>query len=107
GLIGEAVQPGNEAIKPWRQENQIAARLTLPINVRRNGGDEDPGFCGGGNLPRRKTEPPWSPPHKACFPVHAGEMPIGGTAASPLMNNQGCPDSGNCRGARPRYDRRI
>ena len=29
GLIGEAVQPGNEAIKPWRQENQIAARLSL------------------------------------------------------------------------------
>ncbi|WP_407160811.1 hypothetical protein [Bradyrhizobium sp. STM 3557] len=21
GLIGEAVQPGNEAIEPWRQEN--------------------------------------------------------------------------------------
>ena len=57
GLIGEVVEPGNEAIKPWRQENQIAARLSLPISVRRTGGHEDRGSCGGVNLPVRKSEP--------------------------------------------------
>src|SRR5262249_17826359 len=82
GLIGEAVQPGNEAIKPRRQENQIAARLSLPISGRRNGGDEDPGFFGGGEPPRRKAGTQRSLQYMPCFVVRVVNVHIGGTGAA-------------------------
>jgi hypothetical protein len=33
GLIGQIPQPGDEAIKPWGQENQIPAGPSHPIRV--------------------------------------------------------------------------
>src|SRR5262249_56724359 len=78
GLIGEAVQPGNEAIKPWRQENQIAARLRLPITVRRTGGEEHPGSCRGVNHPAPQSAPPWTLSNVPSVISPPAKMHIGG-----------------------------
>jgi hypothetical protein len=62
------VQPGDQAIEPGRQENQVATGLYgHPVGVRRAGGHEDGGASGRVDLPVGEAEAERSPEHVPGF----------------------------------------